>query len=62
VSDIYGKLMFSHGAAGLLAPWLTGQLYVQTNGYAVALVLALGVCALGVLISLTFRPPTAAPP
>jgi MFS transporter, OFA family, oxalate/formate antiporter len=36
ISPVCGKLMVSYGLAGLLAPWLTGILYVGTGGYAAA--------------------------
>jgi hypothetical protein len=36
ISPVCGKLMVPYGLAGLLAPWLTGILYVATGRYAVA--------------------------
>jgi MFS family permease len=50
---IYGKVMFSYGGAGLLAPWITGWIFVKTGGYALALLIGIVGSILGAVIGLT---------
>lgn len=44
IGDVYGKLMVSYGAAGLIAPWATGYFYENFESYSVALGLSIGAC------------------
>lgn len=48
ISEIYGKLMFGYGLAGILAPWLGGALYSLRGDYTAALWL----CGLAALVGM----------
>lgn len=51
IGDVYGKLMVAYGAAGLVAPWLSGRFYSATGSYAVSLVVAIVLCVAGILLA-----------
>ena len=53
IGMIYGRVMFSYGGAGLLAPWITGWIFVKTGAYALALLMGIAGSILGALIGLT---------
>ncbi|MCA2380083.1 hypothetical protein ATU3C_25430 [Agrobacterium genomosp. 3 str. RTP8] len=46
IGEIYGKLMVSYGAAGLLAPWATGYLYEKYHNYTVTILTCIAGCIL----------------
>lgn len=56
IGPIYSKLIIAYGLAGLLAPWLTGLFFGATGGYGVPLILGIAMCAVSVLLGLTFKP------
>ena len=37
IGRVYGKMIFSYGLAGLIAPWVGGLLYTKTGSYSVPL-------------------------
>jgi predicted MFS family arabinose efflux permease len=41
IGAIYGKILIGYGVSGLVAPWLTGFLYVSTGSYQVPIGIAL---------------------
>jgi len=51
VGEIYGRLMVSYGAAGLIAPWFTGYLYERFNSYTVALSVGISACVFVILMT-----------
>jgi MFS transporter, OFA family, oxalate/formate antiporter len=53
ISRVYGKLMMSYGAAGLLAPWLTGIIYVRTGDYSAACAVGITMCVTGMILGIT---------
>lgn len=55
VGEIYGKLMLAYGAAGLIAPSLSGRIFASTGGYDAALALGVGLAVLGLLLGVTLR-------
>lgn len=60
VSEVYGKMMIAYGAAGLIAPWLTGSLYSASQSYVPGLTLAafMAVSAIAIGLTLKSRPGT----
>lgn len=46
IGEIYGKLMVSYGAAGLLAPWATGYLYEKYHNYTSTILICITGCIL----------------
>jgi MFS transporter, OFA family, oxalate/formate antiporter len=52
IGPIYGRVLVAYGASGLIAPWLTGILFVWTGAYTVALWAAAVLGFLSILIVL----------
>jgi hypothetical protein len=50
IGAIYGTVLIAYGISGLIAPWLTGALFVWTGNYFAALWIALALSALSVFI------------
>ncbi len=55
VSEVYGKMMIAYGAAGLIAPWLTGVLYSGAKSYAPGLAVAALMAFMATAIGLTLK-------
>jgi MFS family permease len=51
IGAIYGKVLVAYGVSGLVAPWLTGSLYVRTGGYTWPLLIALALGLSGIAIT-----------
>ena len=54
IGRVYGKMIFSYGLAGLVAPWAGGLLYTQTGSYSVPLAVATVLASMGLLVSIYF--------
>jgi hypothetical protein len=50
IGAIYGKVLIAYGISGLIAPWLTGALFVWTGNYFAALWIALALSALIIFV------------
>lgn len=55
IGGICGRRMISYGAAGLLAPALSGRLFSAGGSCAAAIATALAMCLAGLLLGLTMR-------
>lgn len=54
IGRVYGKMIFSYGLAGLIAPWVGGLLYTQTGSYSVPLVVTTVLAFVGLIASIYF--------
>lgn len=61
IGGIYGRLMISYGAAGLLAPALSGRLFSASGSYAAAIATALAMCMAGLIMGITMKKPRKGP-
>ncbi|MGH1484292.1 MAG: MFS transporter [Geminicoccales bacterium] len=57
----YGKIFTSWGVAGLIAPWLAGDLYSRTDGYGIALLIAAFLAVSSGALSWLLAEPSAGP-
>ncbi|VDC22351.1 MFS transporter [Pseudogemmobacter humi] len=53
---IYGRLMLAFGAAGLVAPPLSGRLFAAAGSYIPALGIGVAMCAAGMALGMTMKP------
>jgi hypothetical protein len=53
IGAIYGRVLIAYGISGLIAPWLTGALFVWTGNYFAALWIALALSAFSILVVVT---------
>ena len=54
IGRVYGKMIFSYGLAGLIAPWVGGLLYTQTGSYSVPLAVTTVLAFVGLIASIYF--------
>ncbi len=52
VGEVYGKLIVGYGLAGLLAPWITAEMFERSNGYQSALYFCIALTICGLLIAM----------
>jgi MFS family permease len=50
IGAIYGRVLIAYGISGLIAPWLTGALFVWTGNYFAALWIALALSAFSIFV------------
>jgi MFS family permease len=55
IGQVYGRLMIAYGAAGLVAPWLSGFLFAETDSYFISLMLAFVASAATGLLGSQFK-------
>lgn len=51
VGNVFGKLMISYGAAGLLSPWLTGLVFANSGSYDSAIYLGIAMCLFSISVA-----------
>ena len=54
IGRVYGKMIFSYGLAGLIAPWVGGLLYTKTGSYSVPLAVTIVLAFVGLIASIYF--------
>jgi OFA family oxalate/formate antiporter-like MFS transporter len=55
IAKVYGQLMIAYGAAGLLAPWMSGLLFSLSQSYSSSLFLALAMSLAVMFLAPRFR-------
>ncbi len=60
IGNIYGKVLFAWGLAGVVGPMLMEYIKTSTDSFATALYIAAGMLTIGFILALIYRRPKSA--